>query len=87
MLEPKPCRACGKPLLWLAHQRTGKAAPIEVEKTEDGNIVINEDLGQYRLVTGEEKVKAVEGRILLHISHFARCPKASDFRIAERKDR
>lgn len=74
------CRSCKKEILWLAHVETGKAMPVEAEKVIDGNIVIDERNGKYRIVTGPEWTKAHLNGIKLHISHFARCADAGSFR-------
>lgn len=75
------CRDCKKEIMWLKHHKTGKSAPIEAQKTKDGNIVVNPDKTEYRIATGDEYVKAsMADEPKLFISHFARCPAAKDFR-------
>lgn len=34
------CRSCGVEIVWLAHERTKKPAPIEVEPRVDGNVYL-----------------------------------------------
>ncbi len=74
------CKACGKELLFLRHYKTKKIMPVEAEKVDDGNIVVNLPTDEYRIATGEEWERAKTQNIKLHISHFARCPKAAGFR-------
>lgn len=75
------CRDCGVEIMWLKHKDTGKSAPIGVAKSSDGNIVVNPDKTLYRIANGEEygKNRMAESPSL-HLSHFARCPAAKEFR-------
>lgn len=67
------CTACNARLVYLAHVRTGKIAPIEVDPSEDGNIVFDTD-GRYRMLKkGEETTRARRK------NHFSTCPDANRF--------
>ncbi len=65
------CQSCGASVLWLRNERTLHPAPIEPRGAHNGNLVIDETAGTYRLV------KAGEGD---HASHFATCPEAAAWR-------
>ncbi len=56
----RPCRACGKLLVFVKSKATGAMMPLEAEVMS--------------VVTDGGEV--VRGRM----SHFARCPKAGEFR-------
>jgi hypothetical protein len=82
---PAKCVACGKEIHWLKHHVTEKPAPIEAEKYRDGliegNIVISLETEQYRIATAAEYERSrVNERPMLHVNHFARCPKANEFK-------
>ncbi len=65
------CRSCNAPIVWATHEHTGKAAPIDAEPDDTGNIVMEN--GEYRLIPVEDQ-DAHTGR--LHLNHFATCPDA-----------
>lgn len=66
------CRSCRAPVIWLEHVRTGKRAPIDAVPTPEGNIVVNEAAGTYRIAETPDLVD----REPLHTNHFATCPQA-----------
>lgn len=77
------CKArCGTELIWRKHQKTGKSMPIEAEPHPKGNLILNGDGKTFRLAGGNEYVANYisDAAPKLYISHFARCPKADNFR-------
>lgn len=72
--ESERCRSCGAPVIWRKHVRTGRPMPIDWEPSPKGNLVL---LGadSYGLVAS-----GLEGSPGCHLSHFATCPKADDWR-------
>lgn len=68
------CRSCGAPVVWLRHERTGKAAPIDaIAVREGGNILLDRAAGTYRLVPQGEPAR----HPMLYINHFAVYPHAA----------
>jgi hypothetical protein len=75
------CRDCGKEIIWLKHDKTGKSAPIERDRSKLGNIVISEEQGLYRIATEAEYDKhLLADSPILRLNHFASCPNAKEFR-------
>jgi hypothetical protein len=74
----KKCWKCDTLILWKTHKVTGKAAPIELEPSPIGNVLVKGT--QYRIATAEEIEKAKKLNIGLHLNHFASCPEAESFR-------
>ena len=72
-VEVSECGSCGAPVLWLKHERTGRAAPINTGFSENGNILIHRTARTYRIVPSDERVIY---RGWLHTSHFVTCPQA-----------
>lgn len=71
------CRSCGAPVIWVAHETTGKRAPLDARPDPKGNLAI--DGGTYYVVAPELRAQhaLIDG---LYTSHFATCPKASSWR-------
>lgn len=69
------CRseACGAVIIW-ARSRDGKAIPLDVEPTADGNLALVGGIAEaYGLEHAAEKLPR-------YTSHFATCPDAPAFR-------
>ena len=71
------CQACEARIIMARHQRTRKLAPIEVDPSEDGNIVVVGD--EYYIVTKEMREMAIKRNLPLRVNHFARCAYARTF--------
>lgn len=74
------CRSCGAAIVW-AKTTNGKAMPVDLMPTDDGNIVLLDD-GNER---GEQTALVVKSgeehpSVERHKSHFATCPKAASHR-------
>ena len=65
------------------HKRTGKPAPIEVEPSDDGNILVTGD--EYEIVPKELRDRARNGGFVLRKNHFATCVFAKSFSRAEQE--
>jgi hypothetical protein len=81
------CGSCGALIWWLAHEKTGKPAPIECEPSEAGNIIVNLLTERYRMLKSDaaQAIRdAYEGEYTppLHFNHFARCPQSKSWRKA-----
>lgn len=61
--------ACGAALYMLRHWKTGKRAPITVERFEDGNATIDLEAGTYAIV-GKGHPRPEGG---LHRNHWIDC--------------
>lgn len=76
------CRSCGAPIVWVKHQTTGRAAPINVDPDPEGNIVITDDMfgnPTYIIVTKSEPGTR-------YTSHFATCQNVKVWRKQPRHD-
>jgi hypothetical protein len=69
------CRSCHAEVLWLENTTTGKSAPIDAELVPDGNIVVDQVAGTYRVVTGDDRQDAIDRGDPLHLNHFVTCPQ------------
>jgi hypothetical protein len=70
------CRDCGRRILWLKHEVSLKPSPINDTPSPDGNVLINEEAGTWRVVTTHTELAEYVGR--LHKHHRATCPKAKE---------
>ncbi len=68
------CSACGAPIIWAKHEKSGKPNPIDADPCPDGNVLLRGDF--YMLVPKAERVDWPK----LHKSHFSTCPEAQRFR-------
>lgn len=76
------CKKCNAEIIWLKQHgvEDAKGNPIDAVGTPDGNLVINRELGVYRIATGNEKEIAKLNNKKLYVSHFSTCPNAEEFR-------
>lgn len=68
----RPCKGCGREIIFVTNQRTGKSVPLDVasrshiyellDAAEGGDVA--EPIGQSQEV---------------YVSHFLTCPKANNF--------
>jgi hypothetical protein len=75
------CKWCGRGIRYIPHEESRKTAPIDDVPTRDGNILIDEEKGTYRIVTTHTELAKYIGR--LHMNHWATCPKAAEHRRAK----
>jgi len=72
MPEYDTCRGCGRRIRWVIMAESGRSAPVDPEpvdrRTPTDLIVIRNGVARVERVTRG------------HLSHFATCPKASQFR-------
>lgn len=76
------CTECQRPVMWLRHVTTNRAAPIDMDATADGNIVVGD--GTYEVLSKERLATYRAEAVPLHTSHFATCPHAD--RIKQRTE-
>lgn len=89
-LKQDACRTCGAPIYWMANVKTGKPAPIDVQPTERGNIILHEVAATYQVLDKQsaDMVRhAFEGEYTppLHTNHFMTCPQAKTWAKAGRR--
>lgn len=68
----RPCRACGKEIIFVTNQRTGKSVPLDVASR----------LHIYELLDaaeGGDIAEPIGSSQEVYVSHFLTCPKASEF--------
>jgi hypothetical protein len=68
--------SCGEQCVMVAHEKTGKLAPITIKAYDNGNIVLLGN-GCYRIVSKAERAADPRSRLL---NHWASCPDAGSFR-------
>lgn len=74
------CRSCPALVVWAAHRRTGKPAPLDAEPTNKGNCVLDGD-GKYHVLGKlEERQAAVLNGVELRTNHFQTCDNPERFR-------
>lgn len=64
------CKSCGAAILW-ALTDNGKRMPVNAEPVENGNLL---------LVADEDGPRAIYATQGTHVSHFATCPYAENWR-------
>lgn len=84
------CEACGAPVIWVANDKTGKVAPIDLRPDPAGNILLNWSAGRPMApptsYTVLGKPDAVTPSLFeddtrpRYTSHFATCPNADHYR-------
>lgn len=75
MIKPSPCKGCGKELYYLRHVNAkpgGRPAPIEVEPSPNGNVLIDLEAGTWAVVSRTQRETHAPGT--LHLNHYANCP-------------
>ena len=72
------CRSCGAPVYWLAHERTGKTAPINATPDpERGSIEVNRDRRTYAILPVHRAIAArYAAPDAVYTNHFMTCPHA-----------
>lgn len=75
------CEKCRAELMMVRHVKTRKLAPIEVQPSDDGNILVSGDT--YEILAKEHRARARAGGFLLRKNHFATCAYAKSLSEAE----
>ena len=65
------CRSCGAELYMLAHEKTGKLAPVTARPTVGGNIRVDLVTGTYAIVPKAQRFGP------LRVNHFSDCRQAA----------
>jgi len=76
-MKVENCRRCTAQIIMVRHHKTDKPAPIEVQPTADGNILVTGDL--YEIVPKAERAGLIRRGFVLRKNHFATCPYAREF--------
>lgn len=79
--DDSTCSSCGRPILWVSTPR-GKAAPLDAEPNDSGNIVLEKPADPREPILGRW-LKVSEPRPEgqpRYLSHFATCPDAQSHR-------
>ena len=74
------CRhpSCHVMIMMKRYAKTGKRAPIEVEPSDDGNILVTGD--DYEIIPADRRDELRRRGALLRKNHFATCPYANRFK-------
>jgi hypothetical protein len=73
------CGSCGAPIIW-ADTRHGRKMPVDAEPSPNGNVELR-TVGGVVLATVGDAVLSLPGMAgTMHMSHFATCPHASEWR-------
>jgi len=79
----RTCAGCGAPIAWFKSDASRQIMPLDPDPVPDGNIVIR---GGWAVVVGASLMgPTAEPGEPKYKSHFATCPKASQFRRTKRK--
>lgn len=71
------CEKCGAKIMMAKHVRTRNQAPIEVQPSDDGNILVTGE--SYEIVPVAEREKVKLRGFVLRKNHFATCTHAKLF--------
>ena len=71
------CEKCDAQLMMVRHVRTNNKAPIEVQPSDDGNILVTGDT--YEILSKEDREKARLRGFVLRKNHFATSAHAKLF--------
>ena len=79
------CGGCNAKVVWYAHHRTGKKAPVDVEPVENGNVVIDLITRTYSVLTAKQMQAAGQANMFdqpkpRYVLHFATCTHPETFR-------
>lgn len=66
------CRSCGAPVLWRAHERTNRLAPIDAHPDLEGPIELLEG-DRYRVLLAAERTGSFPDRPRF-TNHWQTCP-------------
>lgn len=69
---------CGVKLMMVEHVKTGRTAPIEVQPSLDGNVLVTGDL--YEIVPVDERAAVQRRGFVLRKNHFATCARAGSYK-------
>jgi hypothetical protein len=78
-----PCRSCGKTLLILNNDNTGKPGPVESDPVATGNIV-RVGLDRYHVMSKAELALPPTADVKRYQSHYVTCPNAGGWRDREK---
>jgi hypothetical protein len=73
------CRSCKAPIRWARMIGSGKPNPLDVDPSDQGNVVIHED-GRAEALNREQVAEARAAGATLYLSHFATCPDRQTWR-------
>ena len=76
------CQKCQAEIIMPRHIRTRVKAPIEVQPSDDGNVLVTGDT--YEILNKEDRAKALQRGFVLRKNHFATCAYAKSFSKSER---
>ena len=88
-MKPQKCRAtkCPVMVIMAKHKTNRTFAPIELQPSEDGNILLTGE--EYEVLNVEDRATAKLRGFVLRKNHFATCEYSRSFakRVASRKAR
>ena len=82
-MKTTPCRGCGKPIVFGLTEN-GKRIPLD-PRPPVYQIVTDGDAGPPDIVRLAQHFDASALRATAMVSHFATCPKASEFSASKKK--
>lgn len=82
-MQVATCQKCSARIIMARHKRTRNPAPIEVDPSDDGNILVTGD--EYEIVPKDERQKVRDRGFVLRKNHFATCRFAKSFSRAEQE--
>lgn len=70
------CKSCGAPIFWVTMRGTERPAPLDVEPSDKGNVVVDDARGRV-LSRFELEEVPLDPR---YMSHFVTCPQRKQWR-------
>lgn len=79
------CRSCQARIVWTTNVSSGRRMPVDADPVAGGNVVLvsGNDGPEARVLTKDElarRAPRLDGKPDLHVSHFATCAQAKDWR-------
>lgn len=76
-----PCRYCPAEFIW-AETENGSAMPVNIEPAADGNVYVAHIGGRPHafVLAADQLAHARTVGTVLHLPHFATCPRAKEAR-------
>lgn len=80
--EPRSCRSCSAPILWVKWERSGKSMPVDARPNPSGEIILTLRGGRMGTLFAEKLRRGdqVEPGRNRYSSHFETCPNAKQHR-------
>lgn len=84
-MRTRPCKSCGRPILWVRLASSRKPFPLDPDPSDRGNVEVrrgrvNPGTLYARVLVAADAMRAQQDGVILYLSHFATCQHASQHR-------